>query len=216
MNAQFELLGEYRAQFVEDSGRLWVTRGYDVYYSDDLGASFSFRARLDRRCLTMMASRWTLTARFLRQGFIHLYPLQDGSLLGVIRGGIVRCDPNSDRFNLVLDCPGRTMKIEIMPDGTIFAGEYFYNKRRESVAILRSDDTGTTWKNVYRFNPGEIRHVHSLYFDKRLNSLLVLTGDIDNECKVLLTDDHFKSLRVLTSGTQRSRAYLILPTEGGY
>lgn len=216
MQFRHELLGKYRAQFVSDSGRLWVTRGYDVFYSDDLGASFSFRARFDARSPRNLLARWALADRLIRGGFLHLRPLQDGSLLGVVYGAIVRCETGSDMFVPVFKRPRRTMKIEVTPEGEIFAGEYFYNRRRGPVYILRSNDGGRTWSNAYRFKAGEIRHIHSIIFDKRSSSLIVLTGDEDNECKILLTDDRFASIQILSEGTQRSRAVTALPTGDGY
>ena len=216
MQFQHELLGQYRAQFIDESGRLWVTNGYNVCYSDDLGMQFSFRARLDAGRLRNFLGQWSLATRLTRAGFLHLRPLEDGSILGVVYGGIVRCEAESDMFAPVLQRPGRTMKLAVLPGGEIFAGEYFYNKQRDPVHILRSGDGGRTWRGAYEFRPGEIRHIHSLNFDKRSNSILILTGDSDSESKVLLTNERFELIRVLLEGTQRSRALAILPTGGGY
>ena len=216
MRFRHELLGEYRAQFVGDSGRLWVTKGYDVYYSDDCGTTFSFCAHFDARWLRNLLGHWHLTSRIIRGGFLHLRPLQDGALLGVVYGGIVRCEPGSKSFVPVLLRPGRSMKIEVTPEGEIFAGEYFYNKQRGPVHVLCSNDGGRAWGVAHQFRPGEIRHIHSIMFDKRLSKLLLLTGDTDRESKVLITDIRFEQLQVLAEGTQRSRAVVMLCTDGGY
>ena len=216
MKFEHELIGDYRAQFVEESGRLWVSKGCDVYYTDNFGESFLRRARLDVGSVKGVLSRWALANRFLRAGFLNVRPMQDGSLLGVVYGGIVRCEAGGDSFMPVLQRPGRTMKIVAHPDGRIFAGEYFYNKRRGPVDVLRSDDNGRTWQIVHQFGPGEIRHIHSMMFDKRTGSLIILTGDTDRESKILSTSDQFKSLSVLSAGKQRSRALTILPANDGY
>jgi hypothetical protein len=216
MQFAHELLGEYTAQLVNTSGRLWVTKGYDVFYSDDYGATFTFRTRLETQWLNHASSRWDISTRLLRRGFLHLRQLGDGTLLGVIYGAIVRCEPGSDKFTEVFARPGRTMKLEILPGGEILAGEYFYNRKRNAVCIFRSDDGGRTWSEAYRFAPGSIRHIHSLAYDTRCNSLVILTGDTDGESKVLLAHDGFATLSILSGGTQRSRAVTILATEGGY
>ena len=216
MKFEHELIGDYRAQFVEESGRLWASKAYDLYYSDNFGESFLHRARLDVGSVKGVLSRWALPNRFLRAGFLSMRPLEDGSLLGVVYGGIVRCEAGSDSFMPVLQRPGRTMKIEAVDKRTILAGEYFYNKARGSVDVMCSDDGGRTWHDAYRFRSGEIRHIHSIMFDKRSSSLLVLCGDTDKESKIIITDDRFHALRVLSEGTQRSRAAAILPTQGGY
>jgi hypothetical protein len=216
MRLQPEVLGKYRVQFIEPSGRVWVSRGNDIYYSDDFGASFAFRAHFDPGWLRRFTSKYTLPTRFLRAGFLDIRPLSDGSVLGAVYGGIVRCESKGDEFFKVFWRPGRRMKIEVLSGGVIVAGEYFYNKQRNAVNIMRSSDGGHTWRSAYQFKAGEIRHIHSLVFDKRLNSLLILTGDSDEESKVLFTRDLFASLEVLSQGTQRSRALAILPVDGGY
>ncbi|MGE5314216.1 MAG: hypothetical protein ACM3Q4_05945 [Acidobacteriota bacterium] len=216
MQFPHDLLGEYRAQVIDASGRLWVTRGYDVYYSDDFGETFTFRTRIETKWLMNASSKWDITTRLLRRGFLHLRPLDDGSLLGVVYGAVVRCEPHNDRFTQVFERPGRTMKLEVLPSGEIYAGEYFYNRERDEVLIFRSTDGGKTWDTAYRFPPGGIRHIHTLSFDKRCGRLIVLTGDTDDESKVLFTNDGFHSVRILAEGTQRSRAMAILATDGGY
>ncbi|HLP15687.1 MAG TPA: hypothetical protein VK470_05480 [Bacteroidota bacterium] len=216
MNFPHDLLGEYRAQVVDATGRLWVTRGYDVFYSDDLGETFTFRTTIETRWLKKQSSKWDITTRLLRRGFLQLQPSEDGSLLGVVYGAVVRCEPGDDRFTQVFERPGRTMKLETLPGGEIFAGEYYFNRKRDEVLVFRSGDGGRTWSEVYRFKAGAIRHIHALVYDKRCDRLIVLTGDTDPESKVLFTTDGFKSVTVLSEGSQRSRAMTIQPTEGGY
>ncbi len=211
-----ELLGEYTAQLVDHAGRVWVTRGYDVFFTDDLGRTFSFRSRLEMSWLTHATARWALSARLLRRGILHLRLLHDGALLGVVHGAIVRCEAQGDRFTEVFTCPGRTMKLEILPSGEIYAGEYFYNLKRKAVSIFRSTDGGRTWDEAYRFAPGAIRHVHGIVYDERTGMLVTLTGDTDAESMVLLTPDGYRTMRVLSGGSQRSRAVAILKAEGGY
>ncbi len=216
MKFEHNLLGEFRAQYIEESGRIWASRGYDVYFSDNLGDRFLHRARLDIQPIKRALSRWALPSRFLRAGFLNLRPMKDGSLVGVVHGGIVRCNVGSERFEPVLQRRGRSMKIEECPDGSVFSGEYFYNKKRSQVDVFRSDDNGGTWHIAHRFEPGQIRHIHCMMHDKRTGSMIILTGDTDKESKVLATEDQFKSLKILAQGSQQTRAVSILPTDGGY
>jgi len=116
----------------------------------------------------------------------------------------------------VLSRPGCSFKIERTPDGKFFAGEYFYNSTREPVYIYASGDQGHTWEVVHVFPAGAIRHVHDIRYDERRQGLIVLTGDLDHESRVLFTADQFRTLQALAEGRQRTRASAILPSERGF
>ena len=212
----YQRLGHFRVLRVEEMGRLWVSQGYRVLYSDDYGAHFYQRAAYAAPFPYQALERCRLAWRAARGGFSSLLVSPDGTLVGAIRGAILRCDANSGCFVPVLCKPGRSFKIEQTPDGKFFAGEYFYNSTRESVYVYASADQGRRWEVVHAFPAGAIRHVHSIWYDERHQGLIVLTGDLDHESKVLFTADQFRTLQVLAEGGQRARAFVILPSAQGF
>jgi hypothetical protein len=216
MNFLHVALGINRVLFIEPSNRLWVSRGYKILFSDNFGETFTKRARYQVSPWIDVLSNINLIGRALRTGILGFLPLQDGSLLAVVRGKLLRCSPNSNNFIPVLHRPGRTLKIEATPDGLVYAAEYFYNSAREPVHIFVSKDNGITWETAFTFPAGAIRHIHLLINDPYRKSLVILTGDQDKECMVLQTRDGFHSLDQITGGSQRSRAVGIAFTREGY
>lgn len=210
-----ERLSDYRILHV-DGHRLWAGQGYRLFFSDDNGSSFTFRAVYSAPFPLKQLTRVPAAERLLRGGFLSLLPLGDGSLLGGIKGRIIHCKSDSQRFVEVLSVPGRTLKLCATPGGVIYAGEYFLNPRRDEVRVFRSLDRGLNWEVVHTFPPGAIRHVHNVVYDAYRGWVLLLTGDLDHEAKVLRTADGFRSLDALVEGGQRSRAVNTIPVSEGY
>lgn len=216
MTFPYRCLGRYRVLYIEPNNRIWASSGYAVYFSDDLGQTFHLRATYLAPVLYAAAATWRLPGRVLRTGILGALPLADGSLLAGLHGKLLRCAVDDDRLLPVLERRGRTMKMELSPDGLVYAGEYFYNDSREPVHIYMSRDHGKTWDVVHTFPARAIRHVHAITYDPIRRGLLVLTGDLDHESKVLFATDGFSRLEVLAHGSQSARAVGVVPVAGGF
>lgn len=216
MIASYEKLGRYRVHHIDFEGNLWVSQGYNVFVTKDYGKSFKFRAKYNPSILMSMTKSSRLAWRFVRGGFHDLVVLNDHSLVASVRGRILRCAPDSDKFVETFRTIGRTFKFGITPQNTIFTGEYFHNDLHMPVHVLGSNDCGLNWQKVYTFKAGEIRHVHCIKYDPYRKGLVVLTGDRSNESKILFTKDEFITVSLLTKGSQSSRAYAIIPVNDGY
>jgi len=93
-----------------------------------------------------------------------------------------------------------------MEDGSIYFGEYFRNPQRtEKVHIYRSMDHGLSWDVAYTFEPGLIRHVHSLQLDPFTGHLWVCTGDYDHEAIIAWSDNGLKDIQQIGTGSQTWR-----------
>lgn len=213
---EYERLGNFRILHIDTVGRIWASRGYTIYFSLDNGNSFRPRARFNAGRLSQFASRSSLAWRFIRGGFLSASSLSDSSLVASARGAILHCGPDETTLKPTLTVRGRTFRIESTPDDLLFTGEYFYNRDRVNVSIFCSEDKGKTWQKVYTFKRGEIRHVHAVRYDPYRKGLIVLTGDEDQESKILLTTDQFATLDILYEGDQSARAYEILPSSNGW
>ncbi|GGD49776.1 hypothetical protein GCM10011361_15590 [Muriicola marianensis] len=94
----------------------------------------------------------------------------------------------------------------------VYWGEYFSNPSRSEVHIFGSHN-GIEWEVSYTFPAGSIRHVHGIYKDPFRNGVWVLTGDSDEESGLWFTNDHFKTLKCVISGSQKCRAVSIIPLQ---
>jgi len=202
-----------RPLYVEPDGTLWAGRGTQLHRSDDAGGSFSPVATY-RGDMTQRLGQWSrLAARLFRSGFHTVLPLPDGSCIATVRGRLVKQDPHATTFREVFLVPrgSRPLNLCTTPDGSIFFGEYFFNRERQAVHIYASVDRGESWEVAHTFAPGAIRHVHGVFYDRFRRGCWVLTGDEDHESKILLTEDGFRSLEVVFEGSQRYRAVSAIP-----
>jgi hypothetical protein len=93
------------------------------------------------------------------------------------------------------------------PTGEIWIADYRANtERQEPVRIHRSRNL-STFDVAWEFPPGAIRHIHALIPDPEdQRRVWVLTGDEDDESRILYTDDGFRSLQTFLAEGQRTRA----------
>lgn len=209
------VLGRYRPQRV-DGSTLFASRGLEVLVSDDHGETFRRVGGVDAGWL----QRWTSRVRFLervgRLGFHDLEALPDGTLVGIIRGHIVRRPAAGGPFRPVfrISRGSRPLRLCLHPENTIYFGEYFSNPRREPVHVFGSGD-GRHWERVHTFPAGAIRHVHGLVYDRFREGVWVLTGDDDSESGLWFTEDGFGNLERVLGGSQHTRAVSLIPVEEG-
>jgi hypothetical protein len=106
--------------------------------------------------------------------------------------------------------------VAIHPSGDLYFGEYTANTEREPVFIYRYKPGTDEVSIAYEFPAGSIRHIHGIYFDKFDDSLICLTGDADDECRMISTHDGFNSIDIIGEGDESWRAVSVLFTEDAY
>ncbi len=210
-----ECFGQGVVHYME-KGAVCFSRGYSIFQGNEDGGDFSRVGRIPEKMLRRWVSRTRLGSRIIRGGVLDLLPLPDGTLIASTKGTVYVCKSGTDEFMPVLHRPLRTWRLEVVPDGTVYAGEYFSNMRREQVEILSSTDNGASWQSAYLFPAGAIRHIHGICYDPTHELLMVLTGDEDRESMVMTTNDGFRTTGILVQGSQSARALKIIPWEGGY
>jgi len=134
--------------------------------------------------------------------------LSFGRDIGIYRDGNIRLVKG-----LVRKC--RILRSACAKDanGNIYFGEYFNNPSRDTVSIYRYEVRSSRLDVVYQFKPGEIRHVHGIYFDPFDNCLWCLTGDLPDECRILRSYDGFSTVEVVGQGDETWRAVSLLFTK---
>ncbi|MAT39679.1 MAG: hypothetical protein CL946_08750 [Ectothiorhodospiraceae bacterium] len=101
----------------------------------------------------------------------------------------------------------------ICGDGSILFGEYGQNPERRSVPVYRSTDGAESWKTIHEFEAGDIRHVHGCYWDPYEETVWTCTGDLKDECRILVTDPAFEEIELLGDGSQQWRTCRLFFTE---
>lgn len=164
-----------------------------------------------------LSSSARLASRLFRDGFHALAVLSSGDLVAAVPGAIIRHVPGSGEFQTTHRVlrGTRPLHIAATSDGRLYWGEYFDNPDREEVHIYGSVDRGATWYVAFTFPNGSIRHVHNIIFDQWQQCLWLLTGDDGAESRILRASLDFKTLDVVLSGSQQTRAVAAIPTTDG-
>ena len=157
-------------------------------------------SRLCRRVLRLDKSNAVLNAKgdgivLLHQGGIYFYNLANKSIK---RTGTLRQCRN------VLHCG-----VAVTKRG-IYFGEYGHNTARNPVPIHCSRDDGRSWKVVYEFPAGSIRHIHGVYSDPYSDRLWIPTGDFAGECYLVSTNEDFTDVVSYGDGSQAWRSVTLL------
>lgn len=201
-----------RPLHVEADGTLWASRGLRLFRSADNGETFAPLAAY-RGNFSQRVSRWSrLVARLRRAGFHTLVPLEDGACIATVQGAILKRDVGAPEFKEVFRIRrgSRPLNICRLPDGRLLWGEYFFNSQRDEVHIYASGDGGETWEVAHTFGPGEVRHVHGIFYDRFRGGCWILTGDDDHECKLLFTSGELKDMEPVFEGSQQFRTVSIV------
>lgn len=153
-------------------------------------------------------NRWL--CRLARADLRHACRLPGGDILlfgfgaiyrGYGRGGWQRLENVRGRLPL---------NVALLPDGTVYYGEYCDNPERKPVSVWMRDKAGHSWQAAWTFN--NVRHLHGVFHDPYDNALWVTTGDRDAESALWRTRDRFRTLEKVIGGSQSWRVVQLLFT----
>lgn len=158
-----------------------------------------------------------LSFRMMRDGFHALAVLPSGELIAAVPGAMATLRPGEKEFRVThaLQRGTRPLNIAVAPDGRVCWGEYFNNPQRDEVHVYGSEDRGATWKVVYSFEKGSIRHIHNIVFDRWDDCFWMLTGDVGAECRILRVSRDWSRIETVLSGNQQARAVAAVPKQDG-
>jgi hypothetical protein len=164
-----------------------------------------------------LTSRTRLGYRLTREGFHALAILPNGTMVAALPGAIATLRSGDRRFRIthVLQRGTRPLNIAVGPDGRVYWGEYFDNAARDAVHIYGSDENGDNWRVAYSFQAGQIRHVHNVVYDSVQKCFWILTGDIEEECRILRASSDWTAVQAVVAGNQQARAVAAIPREDG-
>lgn len=208
-HGQLEILHRIRNTLVHawDEQGLVVSRKNAFYRIADLS-----RPRLEPLGrIPWPPSRWPahirLADRLLKYSILQVHGTRSGRSLVADGHRFWWVDPNGAIEPVPRFSSTRPMNRGICEssDSVLYVADYLANiDRSETIRIHASTDL-RRFEPVWEFPPGEVRHVHALIPDPN-GRIWVLTGDHDDESRILYTDDGFASLETFLAAGQQSRA----------
>lgn len=196
--------------FWVDPERALATHGYTVFQIGSGGSRervAAYRASLVDRLLT----GFRLTRQGLRLGFHNLWPLADGSMVAIVKKTLLKKPAGSREFRVVGRLRwGNKPGLEglcVDDQGLVYYGEYVQNMDRKlPIGLFRSDDGGESYRLIHEFPAAKVRHIHFVQWDPYERCLWMGTGDRNEECLLLRSEDRGVNWQLVGGGSQLWRA----------
>jgi hypothetical protein len=214
MSFRIEEIKELKGFAVEyaEAGNFILSKRNKLFHSTDLKQPFKPLTTIDAPSWKSLASNFRLAQRLLRFMVTNIVPLADGDLfvtfdktVGIVKNGKYRTLPG-----LVRPCRVLRSACAINQNGDVFFGEYLANNERGEMRIYKYQQGSDSLETAYTFPPNTIKHIHGIYFDEFTDSLFCLTGDAENECQILRSNDDFQTVEFVGKGDETWRAVSIL------
>lgn len=195
-----------------------LSRRHLLFHSTRPQPPFKQIATIDAPLWKQALSRSRLAQRLLRFLVTNVIPLPDGDLFVTFDKtvGIVRDGKYQALAGLERPCRVLRSACAVTDTGDIYFGEYLTNNERGAMRVYRYTPGADALQIVYTFAPRSIRHIHGLYFDEFTKAIFCLTGDTDEECRMLRTADGFQTIETIGQGDETWRAVSLLFTEDAF
>jgi len=192
----------------------YASLGYTILRSTNGGGNWEEDGVVTVSGWKKFAAPSPILSRILRARVFGVWPLSSGARISLVAGMIVRAVSQSPVYECVFRFPpgSRALNLCVTPDRKIFCGEYLLNLQRSvPVQVYCSKDDGIHWDLAYTFPKKSICHIHRVVYDPYDDSILVCTGDRDQEVAIYQTTDEFRSLKPLVGGGQEYRTTSLIP-----
>lgn len=220
MRAKDLMVQEY-----DREGNLWASRGLIIYRLSRGDDKFIKMTHVPCGLSIFWLNNFRLFRRLtLRSECVEITISDSGSLCAFSSGKMWIASGYNNKFRKTLTLPHFGFKVGrgIMSTGLahyggdkFMVGEYFSNPGRINVKIYRKVPEMMSWESVYEFKSGEIRHIHAIQCDPYTGNLWICTGDENEEPMIGWSDDEFKTINVIGSGSQVWRACQLVFTGDG-
>ncbi len=207
------VLKHYRPLCFHD-GSLYLSGHNRIYRTRDCGATIEHMGDLEISRIRATLGVFPLARRVLRAQVYRALVTGSGNLIASFRGGMFVVPRGSRRGwrSFAVTEGSRPVSLAYRPKGMAVWGEYFGNAQRRAIHVYGSSDEGLTWKIVYTFPAGAIRHVHGISYDPWADCFWISTGDHEQEAAVFRAAPDFSSVEPVLQGGQESRFYSIVVT----
>jgi hypothetical protein len=195
-----------RALFIDPKGTLYISRCYEIYRSEDGGATWRLDCSIPQILIKSALTRIPLAERLLRYNITLLQLMEDGARIAVAREGIYRAEPGETEMKLTFPIKRGSRPLNICLDGQrVLFGEYGDIYKNLEVFVYVSEDGGRTFEVAYTFPRGGIRHVHNIVLDPYSNHYWVLVGDYGEQAGVGAFSKDLKTMEWLRRGDPEFR-----------
>ncbi len=199
-----------RALYIGSAGEVYVAKKYEIYRSDDWGATWQLNCFVPSSGWKPLIAKSRLGARLLRYYIAAFEVLADGSRVAVARDGLYRAGPGETRMSRVFRIMRGSRPLNLSVDGNrVLFGEYG-NLDSYEVFVYISEDGGKTFDVGYRFPKGDIRHVHNVLVDPHHDGYWVFVGDFGRQPGIASLSKDMRTLQWLNRGSQKYRAVGVL------
>lgn len=168
--------------------------------------------------------RWRLFERMLRLEPRGAKILDSQNIIFSFNGGMYRinikdkCLILEHQYRMGINNPlniGEIKGIDGFQD-CIAYGEYCGNSHKNEINIFtRGFGINDQWELKYQFPKHTITHIHSIIPDPYRKSVLILTGDDDNESGIWMAKNDFQEVIPLFIGSQQYRSCCAYPIPEG-
>ena len=209
-------------QEIDSTGNVWASRGMIVYRLNRGEQEFKRITHIPNGFSVFWLRNFTLLRRItVRPECVEFVQGKNGEICALSAGKMWYKGPGDRQFQKTMELTHygfgdqgmRNVGILRANDSTLFFGEYFGNPQRTEVRIFESTDNGLSWQIAYTFKPGEVRHIHALQKDPYTGKLWVCVGDTDQEAMVAWSEDNFRTLVPIGSGSGIWRVCQLVFTE---
>ena len=213
MSWTIEAIPELRGYTVEwaGEGSYYLSRRNVLYHSADLRLPFTTVAVIPAPAWKQAVSGVRLGQRLLRFMVTNVVPLGSELFVTFDRSvGVVRDGEWVELPGLQRPCRVLRAACAIDSVGDLYFGEYVMNDTRREVRMYRYRAGAAALEVAYTFPAGAIRHIHGVYFDTFTGALVCLTGDNHRECRILRTEDGFRTVHTVGEGDETWRAVSVV------
>jgi len=214
---------ELIVQEIDREGAIWASRGLLLYRKGPGEQVFHRMAHVPTGFSYFWLNNFSLFRKFTNKPeCLEATITGEGTICALSAGYLWTRSPGAGSFRRSMKLPnyglgvGRgilTYGFKSLGNKEIYWGEYFRNAARGPVKIYRSTDQGQTWEVVREFEAGFTRHIHSIQEDPFTGRLWICMGDLDHESRIGWTDDGFRNIHYIGSGSQIWRSAHVVFTE---
>jgi len=203
-----------RILYAKPGGTLFLGRHNVIFRTNDDGHTWSRVVSIPCPLARRLAEPSRLASRALRHHVKAFVTLSDGTAVASTRDGVFHAEPGRRSMKLSRTpddglLPESPMTISIGPDDRVLWGEYFSNRERREIRLYVSDDMGRTFEVAHVFQPGEIRHLHNIYYDRSSDHYWILAGDHGDEPGIGRLNGDLTAFEWLVKGKQIHRAVCV-------
>ncbi len=213
---------ELVVQEYDKDGNLWASRGMIIYKLEKGDNKFRKIAHVPTGFSIFWLRNFSIIRKLtLRPECIEVVVTSSGNISALSAGKIWLLKKGEKIFKETLklthygfgDQGIRNDGLLNLHDSVFLFGEYFINPDHAEVRLFKSTNNQNSWDAIYKFRPGQIRHIHAVQKDPYSDRLWVCTGDVSEESIIAWSDDEFQTINIIGQGSQVWRVCQLVFTE---